>query len=139
MEMIGIVSIIAIITLGIYRLFELFARRKERMAVIEKLSVGIDPEVLRNQFKMPVYKELTSGSWAIRVGLLLIGVGLGVVIAAIVDLLAVPPVETNDRVFYEFRNTISVLYPACAAVFGGIGLVIAYFVEKKNEKTSEKE
>lgn len=116
-----------------YRIFELYARRKERMAIIEKLSNGIDPELLRNQFNISTFKDSSYGSWAIRIGLLLIGVGLGVAIAAIIDMLAVAPSEVNNEVFYGFRNAISVLYPSLAAIFGGLGLVIAYFIEKKGE------
>lgn len=120
-----------------YRIFELYARRKERMAIIEKLSNGIDPELLRNQFNISTFKDSSYGSWAIRIGLLLIGVGLGVAIAAIIDMLAVAPSEVNNEVFYGFRNAISVLYPALAAIFGGLGLVIAYFIEKKGEDKRE--
>ncbi|MBK5721892.1 hypothetical protein JGH11_13515 [Dysgonomonas sp. Marseille-P4677] len=130
-----VVSVVCYFT---YKIFELFARRKERMAVIEKLSNGIDPQILKNQFNMPAYKDGNYGSWAIRIGLLLVGVGLGVTIATIVDLLAVAPSSDNRELFYEFRNTISVLYPACAAVFGGLGLVIAYFIENKKENKSKK-
>lgn len=128
--------VVAVISFFTYKIFELYARRKERMAIIEKLSNGIDPQILKNQFSMPVYKDGNYGSWAIRIGLLLVGVGLGVVIAAIVDLLAVGPTGDNHE-FHEFRNTISVLYPACASVFGGLGLVIAYFIENKNNKSKK--
>ena len=120
--------VVSVMSFFTYKIFELYARRKERMAIIEKLSNGIDPQILKSQFSMPVYKDGNYGSWAIRIGLLLVGVGLGVVIAAIVDLLAVAPSADNRELFYEFRNTISVLYPACAAVFGGLGLVVAYNV-----------
>lgn len=133
------VFVLAIMTFGIYRIFELFVRRNERMSIIEKFSEGVDPQILKDQFKIPLYKSSDNGSWAIRIGLLLVGIGFGVTIAAVVDLLTVAPsMDTDDRLFYEFRNTISVLYPACAAVFGGLGLVIAYFVEKKNEKNNPK-
>ena len=138
MEMIGIVCVVGIITYGVYRLFELYARRRERMAMIEKLSSGIDPQILSNPLTIQKYRDISVGSWAIRIGLLLVGVGLGVVIATVVDLLAVPPANTDSPLFHEFRNTISVLYPACAAVFGGLGLVIAYFIEQKNEKKAKK-
>lgn len=129
------VVIVATIALTIYRLFELFARRKERMAMIEKLSLGVDPQSLRTQLNLPLYSnDYNYGSWAIRIGLLLIGVGVGVVVATVVDLFAVAPSTINERMFNEFRNTISILYPACAAIFGGLGLVIAYFIEKKQAK-----
>lgn len=131
------VFVLAIVTFGIYKIFELFVRRNERMSIIEKFSTGIDPQILMNQFSLPIYQSRDNGSWAIRIGLLLLGIGLGVVIAAIIDLLAVPP-TSGGEVFYEFRNTISVLYPALAAVFGGLGLVSAYFIEKKKDKSNPK-
>lgn len=132
------VFVLAIVTFGIYKIFELFVRRNERMSIIEKFSTGIDPQILMNKFSLPIYQSRDNGSWAIRIGLLLLGIGLGVVIAAIIDLLAVPPTASGE-VFYEFRNTISVLYPALAAVFGGLGLVIAYFIEKKNDKSKSED
>lgn len=134
MEMIGIVLVVGIITFGIYKLFELFARRKERMAMIEKFSEGITPQLPRgNTFDIRILKDLSGGSWSIRIGMLLLGVGLGVTIATIVDL-AVSPYDHDRELYYQFRNTLDVLYPACAAVFGGLGLVVAYLIEQKNEK-----
>ncbi len=134
------ILVVAIMALAVYKIFELFVRRSERMAMIEKLSSGIDPQNLLNQLKMPIYQGPSYTSWAIRIGLLLVGVGLGVAIAAIVDLLAVAPTGSyDDWAFREFRETISILYPACASIFGGIGLVIAYFIEKKDNKKLRKE
>lgn len=131
--------VVGIITYGIYKLFELFVRRKERMAMIEKLAAGIDPQIFNNQFnpvRIPIVKEFINNSWAIRIGMLLMGVGLGVIIATIVDLSVLPPLVSGDdsRAYYDFRRTIDILYPACAAVFGGIGLIVAYFIEKKDAK-----
>lgn len=125
MKELAIVSVVAIITYGIYRLFELFVRRKERISIIEKLSTGFDPQVFGKQFFLPQFQNGGNvGAWAIRIGLLLVGVGLGVIIASIVDMCT-----ENVRGSYE---PIEVFYPACAALFGGLGLVIAYFIERKN-------
>lgn len=133
--------VVATIAYAIYRLFELFIRRRERLAIIEKVSEGIDPATLMGQLDLPNKNEKryygSVGSWSIRIGLLLIGVGLGVTIAAIIDLLSVAPPSADERAFYEFRNTLSILYPACAAIFGGIGLVIAYFIERKEYRKGQ--
>lgn len=118
------VLVIAIITFGIYKLFDLYVRRNERMAIIEKFSNGSDPRILGSQLDLPLF-EKNNTSWPIRIGLLLVGIGLGTTIAAIVDLSIVHNNETYDP--------INVLYPACASIFGGLGLVIAYFIEKKNK------
>ncbi|NDV96641.1 hypothetical protein D0T84_17230 [Dysgonomonas sp. 521] len=141
MDQIMAMVIVATATYGIYRLFELIVRRRERLAIIEKISEGIDPAALMGQLDLPNKNEKkyygSVGSWAIRIGLLLIGVGLGVTIAAVIDLLAVAPSSADERAFYEFRNTLSILYPACAAIFGGVGLVIAYFIERKEYRKEQ--
>lgn len=139
MDQIMAMFIVATATYGIYRLFELFVRRRERLSIVEKISEGIDPNVLKGSFNLCSNKGNSGyvGSWAIRIGLLLVGVGLGVAIAAIIDLLSVAPPSADERAFYEFRNTISILYPACAAIFGGIGLVIAYFIERKEYRKEQ--
>lgn len=122
----GLVPIlmIGILTIGIYKLFELFVRRKERMAIIEKLSDNFDPELLGNKLSLPLF-ESNNASWPIRIGMLLLGVGLGVTVAVVVDLST-----ENIRQSYD---AIRALYPASASIFGGLGLVIAYFIERKNQ------
>ena len=118
----------AIITLGIYKIFELFVRRNERMAMIEKLSTSYDPQLLKEGLKIR-FDTNNNSSWAIKIGLLLVGIGLGVIVASVVDLSA----PSHDR-----WDAINSLYPACASFFGGLGLVIAYFIERKDNKNKEK-
>lgn len=140
MEEIMAMVIVGTISYFIYKLFELYARRKERLAMVEKLSAGIDPQVLQNVFSpigLPADKESGNGSWTIRIGMLLFGVGLGVFIATIVDISLAPPTSYHNNNLDIFRDAITILYPACAAFFGGIGLVSAYFIEKKYAKKEE--
>jgi hypothetical protein len=143
MKDIMVMIVVATISYAIYRLFELYARRRERLAVIEKISEGIDPDVLKGSFNCTTANKgiinNQAGSWAIRIGLLLVGVGLGVALAAIIDLLVVAPSGIDGRVFHEFRNTVSILYPAFAAIFGGTGLIIAYFIERKEYRKERNE
>jgi hypothetical protein len=127
------IFVLGIITLGIYKIFELFVRRNERISMIEKLS-NIDPETIKHRFNFPVYRDENAGSWSIRIGLLLIGVGLGVIIATIVDMSTAVPTYYKGRLVYESIRSVNVLYPSCAALFGGTGLVAAYFIERKREK-----
>jgi hypothetical protein len=127
------IFIMGFITLGIYKIFELFVRRNERISIIEKLS-NVDPETLKHRINFPMYRDESVGSWSIRIGLLLIGVGLGVIIATIVDMSTALPVYDKGRMVYDSMDTVDVLYPSCAAVFGGLGLVIAYFIERKKDK-----
>ena len=114
---------------GIYRLFELFVRRKERMAIIEKMiSNPIDMNQFNNQLNLPLFSN-KNVSWPIRIGLLLIGIGVGVTIASIVDINF-----SHTQRTWEMGNAIGSLYAACIATFGGIGLVIAYYIDRKNNK-----
>ena len=117
-----------------YKIFDLFVRRKERIAMIEKLSEGFNFHGLGDKMSLPFFRTESSGSWTIRIGLLLVGVGLGVTIASIVDMVAVPPPALESNQYHDFRDDISVLYLACASIFGGIGLVLAYFIERRNTK-----
>lgn len=111
----------AVIVLGIayaiYKLVELFARRRERMAVIEKMSLGdgviIPPDIAKWYAPAPV-------AWGLRLGLLLTGLGLGLGLAVVMDY-CMNDLPNGD-----------VLYFALMLLFGGIGLVIAYLIEQKD-------
>ena len=77
------IFIVGIITLGIYRLFELFVRRKERMSIIEKLQNNVDPSVFANKFSLPLLGQpgvKFPSSWPLRASLLLVGIGLGLLV-----------------------------------------------------------
>jgi membrane protease YdiL (CAAX protease family) len=86
-----------------------YLRTRQNLAMIEK---GMNPKQFANR---PVpYLNL---KW----GLLLIGAGLGLLIAYIADLsVAVIDGEENPT-----------LYFALIAIFGGIGLIASYKIEKK--------
>jgi len=120
----------AIIVLGIaytiYKLFELFVRRKERMAIIEKMINGEGvvnfPDVSK-WFSSPTPKV-----GGLRLGLLLIGLGLGLVTAIILNFFFV---FNNNALSWQDKD---ILYFAMMMLFGGLGLLIAYLIEQKNLK-----
>lgn len=125
------IFVVGIITCGIYGIFELFVRRNERLAIIEKLSVGIDPSLLKNKVKLFISRD--NKFWAVRIGCLLIGVGLGVFIVSIVELTMGIPQDWDSPI----NQSIRTMYPASAALFGGLGLILAYFIEKKQPNKEE--
>lgn len=126
--------IVATVAYAIYRLFELFARRRERIAIIEKLSDGLDLRLLEDPFRQQM-PRIETASWGLRIGLLLLGIGLGVFIAAIIEISVMfPIINVNGDHSHQYYSVFNALYPACAAIFGGTGLVIAYFVENKKNK-----
>jgi len=123
------VFIVLGITFGIYKSFELFVCRKERMAMIEKMSFGDGVVVPPNVTKWFSPPKPTFG--ALRIGLLLAGLGLGLVIA----------VFTNSYLDWLFTSVggrsgryFEFLYVAFMLLFGGLGLIIAHVMEQKNQK-----
>ena len=103
MDFITIPLVVGIICAGIYGLFELFVRKKERLAIIEKISNNLDASAFEGKLGLPNYMSRVSFS-ALKVGCLLAGIGLGLMIGA------------------------SVL------LFGGIGLIVAFIIELKLNK-----
>lgn len=93
-------AIVAMVYLGI--------RKKERMAMMEK---GVDASVF--------FTPKKRNSYALKYGLLLIGVALGILIGNIL--------ATTSAFMYEKEAA----YFSMIFLFGGIALVIYYFMAKK--------
>jgi hypothetical protein len=87
----------------------IYLNNREKMAMIER---GMDPRSYKAQ--PAPYKNL---KW----GLLLIGAGLGLFLAFVLD----------RGVFNNIGEENPAIYFALIAIFGGAGLVISYRVEKK--------
>jgi hypothetical protein len=105
--MIPIIAIIGIIIAIIYvRKFE----NEERLAMIEK---GVSPEFLN-------IKRERNTSLPLRLSLLMIGAGVGLLFAYFLD-----------RTF----DMEEVAYFSMLFIFGGLGLGAAYLVEEKQKKS----
>lgn len=78
MDFIMVPLIMGIITLGIYKLFELFACRRERMAIIEKLGDKISAADWKGKFSLPIYNHYSFST--LKGGCLMLGIGLGLLI-----------------------------------------------------------
>lgn len=109
MEEIVPVFVVAIIFSFTYGIIHLLVRRKERMALIEK---GADASLLVTKPNFNYY--------ALKIGLLCIGVAIGVIIGATM----VETTTLNEEAAY-----FSMIF-----LFGGIGLVVSHFLEKKERK-----
>lgn len=106
------IIIVAIVFGFVYAVIYLLVRKKERMALLEK---GVDVSIW-----------LTPGKPAIqglRYGLMFIGVAIGILLGATL-------IETTSL------NT-EASYFSMVFLFGGIGLVITHFVERKETKESK--
>ena len=92
-----------------------YLRNREKMAMIEK---GLNPDV--NKERPVPYHNL---KW----GLLLVGSGMGLLVAYI---LAEYVLVTHDK-FGDYHDENPMIYFALVAVGGGLGLITSYRIEKK--------
>jgi len=85
-----------------------YLHKRERMAMIER---GMDPRR---------YKSQSAPFQNLKWGLLLIGAGVGLFLAFVLD----------DTIFKN-NDDITAVYFALIAIFGGGGLFLSYLIEKK--------
>ncbi|MDD2437807.1 MAG: hypothetical protein PHG27_05600 [Massilibacteroides sp.] len=137
MDFISIPLTCAIVFAAIYGVFELFVRRRERLAIIEKLGEKMDPGAIQLKFRLPNFTNNFSFS-ALKAGALLAGVGLGLLVGFFINL---GMLQSNMYVNeHWFRNDmIAVAYGASVLLFGGIGLIIAFILEMKISKKQNQE
>ncbi|MFA5418388.1 MAG: DUF6249 domain-containing protein, partial [Bacteroidales bacterium] len=114
MEDIVPVFVLAIIFGFVYAVIFLLVRKKERMALLEK---GVDAAYFITPIKNVSF-------FALKIGLLLIGLGVGTVLGEI--LIRVGSLDEE------------VSYLAMIFLFGGIGLVVSHFMEKHERAEMEK-
>lgn len=86
-------------------------RHKERIALIDK---GADASMFNTG------KKIYWGNFALSVGMFFIGIGLGVLVAAII--------VVTTSIQHE------VAYPSMIFLFAGVGLVLYFFLARKLEK-----
>jgi hypothetical protein len=93
-----------------------YLHKREKMAMIER---GMDPRR---------YKPQSAPYQNLKWGLLLIGAGLGLFLASILD----------KTVFAESMDDNETIYFGLIAIFGGLGLFMSYRIEKKEVIDKEK-
>ena len=104
------IGVLAIIFGCIYKLFELFVGRKERIMLIEKLQ----PEQLSHG--VAGHLKFSTYFTTLRTGCLLLGIGLGLIAGYCLD------------------PHISIIYAASILIGGGLGLIASFLVELKQNK-----
>ena len=133
MDFIMIPAIFGIVTLGFYKLFELFVCKKERLAIIEKMGERFTPDMLENKINLSSVGNLSFS--ALKFGCLFMGLGLGLLMAYLICTTTIENYATPNADWgWEVRQTVSVIYGACVLLFGGIGLLSAFLVELKISK-----
>ncbi|MBP1639058.1 MAG: hypothetical protein H6Q17_641 [Bacteroidetes bacterium] len=138
MDFITIPLVVGMITLGIYKLFELFVRRKERLSIIEKLGEKLDISVMQQKMSLPFRFDGQFNFGTLKVACLLLGVGLGLLVGYAIVVNTVPGfnLDTFDN---RFSQGASVVYGASVLLFGGLGLLVAFLVEMNYIKKKKEE
>ena len=78
MDFITIPLVVGTITLGIYKLFELFVCKKERIAMIEKLADKLNTGEINSNLSLNLnYSRSRFTFGSLKSGLLMLGIGLG--------------------------------------------------------------
>ena len=131
MDFIMVPLIVGIVCAGIYGLFELFVRKKERLAIIEKIGDKLEPSAFDVKIGLPRLATNFSFS-SLKTGCLLAGIGLGLLVGFIIS------VSLTDFNLDGRRELISTVYGASVLLFGGIGLIIAFVIELKLLKDKNK-
>lgn len=120
--------IVGIITFGIYKLFELFVCKKERLTLIEKLGDKADLFMAGNKLYLPSAAPTASFS-ALKLGSLLLGMGLGILVGYIICATTVPGYFTEHD--WHMDDLALLIYGASTLFFGGLALIVAFMVELK--------
>ena len=129
MNFIMIPLVTGIVTLGIYKFFELLICRRERRELISRLEgeqlidyLKLVPMGLRTGGPVRIVPETAPGipAGALKIGSLLLGLGLGLLFGFMLIRLA----EVRS---YE---TQSIIYGGSVLVFGGLGLIVSFIVER---------
>lgn len=131
MDFIMVPLIVGIVCAGIYGLFELFVRKKERLAIIEKIGDKLEPSAFDVKIGLPRLATNFSFS-SLKTGCLLAGIGLGLLVGFIIS------VSLTDFNLDGRRELISTVYGASVLLFGGIGLIVAFVIELKLSKDKNK-
>ena len=126
LDFIMVPAVVGIITLGIYKLFELFVRKKERLIIIDKIGDKLTPDILNGKIDFSTNIPKFSSS-ALKFGCLFMGLGIGILVAFAVHYNFADFVESA----YYLRSAV---YGSCVLLFGGLGLLIAFIVELKVSK-----
>lgn len=134
------IFVTATICLTIYKLFELFVRRKERNMSVEKLSEIPVEKLSGFSARLPFIHEPELGrSWSfavLRIGMLLLGIGVGLLVGYFI---ADINVYTNEEVLNQARHrtyinmvkeSLPVIYGSSVLFFGGLSLVVSFLIEQ---------
>lgn len=135
------ICVTATICLTVYKLFELFVRRKERNMFVEKLSEIPVENLSGFSGRMPFTRvpelERPWSFVALRTGMLLFGIGVGLLVGYFI---ADINIYTNEDVLLQaqhrtyinmVKESLPVIYGSSVLFFGGLSLVGSFLIEQQ--------
>ena len=132
MEYIMVPIVVWICVSGVYGLFELYARRGERKALIEKMGDKLDSSLLEGKFNM--FNFSTQSFSSLKLGCLLTGLGLGLLVGLLISTILLTNNCYAEMERWRLNNLTGIAYGASVLFFGGIGLLISFVIENKMNK-----
>ena len=127
------IIVVPIIFYFTYKFLESLIRRKERMMLIEKLET-LQPQSLQIGEAFSSTDFFPNKKFiGLRIGLLLTGIGFGLVVAWALMAFMYVQIASYLKESWELRQTLNIIYLASPILFGGIGLLISYVIER-NQK-----
>ena len=123
--------IVWIVMSTLYGLIELAARQKERLAIIEKMGDKTDGSLPERKMEM-LNLSIKSFS-SLKIGCLLVGLGLGLLVGLWIHT-ALLSGNYQGIDGWSVRDMPEVAYGASVLLFGGLGLLVSFIIERKMEK-----
>lgn len=124
--------VVAIVFAGVYKIFQLFVCRKERLALIDNFTKMAECNTEgKSTINFPAinYGEYNLKFNALKWGCLLFGCGLGILVGYIICITTIPNYFIQDN--WRLSYYTGVIYPSCMFLFGGAGLIGSFIVEYK--------
>ena len=120
------ICVVGIVFYFTYKMIELPARRREREMMIEKMArTDVSaPNLLNGGGRTP--RRSFSG---LRLGCLLIGVGMGLLVGLIINMMLAHGAYSRDM--WSEGQLFEVAYGAPVLIFGGLGLLCSYVLERR--------
>lgn len=115
----------------LYKIIEVFVKRKERMKIIEKIDFTQEANVNVEQIlgrKDSMNLDKRAALW----GSLLGGIGLGLIVGYIIA--QVVGLYCKGNSYNHVSSQISIIYTSCTLIFGGAGLLISNYITNKRGK-----
>lgn len=138
MDFITVPLVVGIVFYGVYKLFELFVCKNERLKIIDKLGDKLSSGNISGKMELPSYNRSGFSFSTLKGGCLMLGIGLGLLIGFFICAVSSHS-YLSGNLDWNLRQTLGIVYGACILLFGGIGLLCAFIIEMQLSKKNQKE